>query len=131
LPLDYGTLVIEVGFGFKGFGKFYECCFACFVMGKSFNEKCYDLLGRVPGGRVTSYGEIARALGSRGFRAVGNAMNNNLYAPEVACHRVVRSNGEVGGFVSGTEDKVRMLKVEGVDVVSGKVVDFEKKFFRF
>lgn len=98
---------------------------------KSFAERCYDLLRRVPKGRVTTYGEIARALKSKGFRAVGMAMNKNPYAPEVACHRVVCSDGKIGGFASGVKKKILMLKEEGVDVVDGKVLDFEGKFFGF
>jgi len=89
------------------------------------------LLRRVPRGRVTTYGEIARGLGCSAFRAVGNAMNKNPYAPEVACHRVVGADGKIGGFASGCEHKIELLKMEEVEVVDGKVVDFEDKFFRF
>jgi len=100
-------------------------------MAKSFSERCYDLLREVPVGRVTTYGEIARALGSKGFRAVGGAMNKNPYAPEVACHRVVGAGGVIGGFASGVKKKIRMLKAEGVEVAGGRVVDFERVFYRF
>jgi methylated-DNA-[protein]-cysteine S-methyltransferase len=99
-------------------------------MKKSFNERCYEVLRKVPFGRVTTYGDIARALGCGAFRAVGGAMNKNPYAPEVACHRVVGANGKIGGFAGGVSRKVDMLKSEGVEVVDGVVVDFEKKFFR-
>jgi methylated-DNA-[protein]-cysteine S-methyltransferase len=98
---------------------------------KSFNERCYELLRRVSKGRVTTYGEITRGLGCSAFRAVGNAMNKNPYAPEVACHRVVANEGKIGGFTSGCEHKIELLKIEGVEVIDGRVVDFEKKFFRF
>jgi methylated-DNA-[protein]-cysteine S-methyltransferase len=99
-------------------------------MVKSFNEKCYEVLKRVPRGRVTTYGEIARALGSKGFRVVGNAMNKNPYAPDVACHRVVGVGGKIGGFASGIKKKIKILKDEGVGVVDGFVVDFENVFMR-
>ncbi|MCD4771493.1 MGMT family protein [archaeon] len=95
---------------------------------KSFNERCYEVLRKVPRGRVTTYGEIARVLGSKGFRAVGNAMNKNPYAPSVPCHRVVGAGGKIGGFALGAKKKVEMLKVEGVEVRDGRVVDFEKVF---
>jgi methylated-DNA-[protein]-cysteine S-methyltransferase len=100
-------------------------------MEKSFSERCYDLLRKVPKGRVTTYGEIARALGSSGARAVGNAMNKNPYAPEVPCHRVVGAGGNIGGFASGVGNKIELLKGEGIRVVEGRVVDFEKFFYRF
>ena len=95
---------------------------------KSFNEKCYEILRRVPRGRVTTYGEIARALNTEAYRAVGNAMNRNPYAPRVPCHRVVGSNGKMVGFASGVSKKIKMLKEEGVEVVNGKV-NLEKYFF--
>ena len=98
---------------------------------KSFDERCYYLLRLVPSGRVTTYGEIARALGSKGFRAVGGAMNRNPYAPEVPCHRVVCGDGKIGGFASGVVKKVGMLKEEEVKVVGRRVVDFDERFFGF
>jgi methylated-DNA-[protein]-cysteine S-methyltransferase len=50
---------------------------------KTFAEKAYDLLRKVPKGRVTTYREIAHALNSKAYRGVGQAMKNNPYAPEV------------------------------------------------
>mgnify|MGYP001603708645 CR=1 FL=1 len=88
---------------------------------KSFNERCYTLLRKVPKGKVTTYKEIARALRTKAYRAVGNAMNKNPHAPRVPCHRVVKSNGVVGGFASGTKKKIKMLKKEGVEIVNGKI----------
>ena len=95
----------------------------------SFYEKCYDILRKVPKGKVTTYKEIARALNSKAYRAVGTAMNKNPYAPEVPCHRVVNSNGHVGGFASGTKNKIKLLKSEGVEVINGKV-DLNKHLFK-
>lgn len=92
---------------------------------KSFNERCYAFLSKVPKGKVTTYGEIARALNSKAYRAVGNAMNKNPYAPEVPCHRVISSDGSLGGFASGPKKKTLMLKAEGVEVIKGKI-DLDK-----
>jgi methylated-DNA-[protein]-cysteine S-methyltransferase len=97
---------------------------------KSFSEKCYGLLRRVPRGKVTTYGEIAKALNSKAYRAVGTAMNKNPYAPRIACHRVINSDGKVGGFASGTERKIKMLRREGVEVVGGKI-DLREYFYEF
>ena len=97
----------------------------------NFSERCYEVLKRVPCGKVTTYGDLAKEIGSpRAARAVGNAMNKNPYAPRVPCHRVVKSTGEVGGFASGSENKVKMLKAEGVEVVSGRV-DLSKCLHKF
>jgi methylated-DNA-[protein]-cysteine S-methyltransferase len=90
----------------------------------------------IPKGRVTTYGLIAEKLNTKAYRAVGNACRRNPYAPRVPCHRVVRSDGTVGGFggkISGktVEKKVKMLREEHVQIRNGKIVDFEKVLFRF
>jgi len=81
----------------------------------SFNERCYTLLRRVPNGKVTTYKALARALGTKAYRAVGQAMNKNPYAPQVPCHRVIAADGSIGGFAHGTNKKRAMLKKEGIE----------------
>ncbi len=83
---------------------------------KSFNEECYTLLKQVPKGKVTTYKEIAIALNTKAYQAVGNAMNKNPYAPEVPCHRVVNQDGKVGKYAHGTEKKIEMLEQEGIKI---------------
>ena len=99
-------------------------------MKKSFNERCYAILRKVPKGRVTTYQELAHALNCKAYRAVGNAMNKNPYAPQVPCHRVINSDGRLGGFASGVKNKIEMLKKEGVEIVNGKI-DLDKYLHRF
>lgn len=96
-----------------------------------FEEKIYSKLRKVPKGKVTTYGELAKAVNSKGYRAVGQAMNKNPYAPETPCHRVVSSDGRIGGFSSGVKKKIVILKKEGVEVKNNKIVDFEKIIYRF
>ncbi|MBN8550204.1 MAG: MGMT family protein [Deltaproteobacteria bacterium] len=96
-----------------------------------FHERCYAALRKVPKGKITTYADLARHLGSKGYRAVGNAMNRNPYAPQVPCHRVVRSNGEIGGFARGTPAKIRMLRAEGIEIVSERVVNLDNFRYRF
>ncbi|MFO8016480.1 MAG: MGMT family protein [Candidatus Woesearchaeota archaeon] len=81
----------------------------------SFDKKVWNLTRRIPPGRVTTYGLIAKKLGTKAYRAVGNALNRNR-DKRVPCHRVVKSTGEVGGFAGGTKEKTRMLRKEGVRV---------------
>ena len=95
----------------------------------SFNQKVWALTARVPKGRVTTYGELARALGTKAYRAVGNAMNKNPYAPGVPCHRVVGSDGSLTGFAAGLTKKRKMLIQEGVEVSGAKAKVAE--VFRF
>ena len=97
----------------------------------NFSEKVWEACRLVPRGKVTTYKEIARKLGTNAYRAVGNSLNANPYAPLVPCHRVVNSSGAVGGFASGSGRKEKILRSEGVLVRNGRVVDFEKKLHRF
>jgi methylated-DNA-[protein]-cysteine S-methyltransferase len=84
----------------------------------------------VPKGQVTTYADIARALGTNAYRAVGNALNRNPYAPHVPCHRVVGSDGSLTGFAGGLKLKQQMLAREGIDCASGKV-DLKRVRFAF
>ena len=97
----------------------------------SFSKRCYSLLKKVPRGRITTYGELAHALGTKAYRAVGQAMNKNPDAPVVPCHRVVASSGALGGYAFGVAKKCALLKQEGISIKDGKVLDFEKKLYRF
>jgi len=101
---------------------------------KSFNERVYEVCKRIPKGRVSTYGEISRVLNTKAYRAVGQALKRNPYAPIVPCHRVVKSSGEIGGFsgsdLKNIKEKIKLLEREGVFVENDKIVDFEKKLFR-
>ncbi len=76
------------------------------------------MLMEVPKGKVTTYRELAHALGTKAYRAVGQAMNRNPQLVSVPCHRVIKSNGEVGGYALGIDRKKELLKMEGVQVES-------------
>lgn len=90
-------------------------------MKTSFTERVFRAVARVPRGKVTTYLDVARVTGNpRAVRAVGNALNRNRNS-RVPCHRVVRSDGSVGGFAWGTEKKIRMLRAEGVAIVRERV----------
>jgi len=97
---------------------------------KNFNEKCYQFLRKVPRGKVTTYKSLAKALKSRAYRAVGNAMNKNPYAPKVPCHRVINSDGKIGGFAKGSITKIKMLKAEGIEIKEGRI-DLKKYQHKF
>jgi methylated-DNA-[protein]-cysteine S-methyltransferase len=101
-----------------------------------FAEKIYALLRKVPKGKVTTYKDLAHAAGSGAYRAVGQVMRCNPDAPATPCHRVVASNGSIGGFFGDTKGepiqrKIALLKKEGVIVKNNKIVDFEKKRYQF
>src|SRR5271168_4642680 len=91
------------------------------VEGMNFNQKCWALLSRIPAGKVAAYGDLAHALGTKAYRAVGNAMNRNPYAPGVPCHRVVGSDGRLTGYAGGLEKKRQILESEGVHCKNDRV----------
>ena len=95
----------------------------------TFNQRVWTLTSRIPRGRVTSYAELAKALGGKGYRAVGQALNRNPYAPRVPCHRVVGSDGRLTGYAGGLGKKEEILESEGIRIEKGKVVGAE--FFKF
>ena len=100
-----------------------------------FQRKVYDRLREVPRGRVTTYRLLAEAGGCRSPRAVGQALKNNPFAPEVPCHRVIQSDLNIGGFFgcrAGSEvrRKLKMLRGEGVEFVGGRLKD-ESLLFAF
>ena len=93
----------------------------------NFNQRCYEVLKKVPKGRVTTYKAIANALGTKAYRAVGNAMNKNPNAPQVPCHRVVGVDGSLTGYAFGLDKKIEILKAEGVEVKNNKIVNLKDK----
>jgi methylated-DNA-[protein]-cysteine S-methyltransferase len=96
----------------------------------SFNQRVWAMCARVPKGQVTTYADIARALGTKAYRAVGNALNRNPYAPAVPCHRVVGSDGSLTGFAGGLKLKRAMLASEGIECADGRV-DLTRVRFAF
>ena len=90
--------------------------------GMNFNQKVWALTARIPPGQVRTYAWVARELGSKGYCAVGNALNRNPYAPAVPCHRVVGSDGSLTGFAGGLDMKRKLLTGEGIAMKNGRVV---------
>ena len=94
-------------------------------------HKVYEKLLKVPKGKVTTYGELAKAVGLKnGQRAIGRIMNKNPFPVIVPCHRVILSSGKVGGYAYGEKIKTNMLSKEGVQIKKGKILD-KDKIFRF
>ncbi len=97
-----------------------------------FSSKVYRILGKVPPGKVTTYGALARAAGnSKAAHAVGAVLRANPHPIVVPCHRVVMSDGRIGGYggKDGSSRKIALLKKEGVEVVDQRV-DLSKYLFR-
>ncbi|MEA1904367.1 MAG: MGMT family protein [Candidatus Hadarchaeota archaeon] len=96
-----------------------------------FQDRVLRLVLRVPRGRVTTYKGLARALGKpRAYRAIANVLARNPRSVEIPCHRVVRSNGKIGGYSLGTEQKAVLLNEEGVKIKGGRV-NLRRYLFKF
>ena len=87
-----------------------------------FQQAVYGVTAQIPQGRVMTYGDVARAAGRPGAaRAVGLALHRNPFLGQVPCHRVVRSDGTVGGYVLGNREKCARLRQEGVSIQKQRV----------
>ena len=90
-----------------------------------------DLVSKIPRGKVTTYKEIAVALGRPlAYRAVANAVAKNPHPIKIPCHRVVRSDGGIGGYRLGATQKEKLLAAEGVEVMNKKI-DLARYMFHF
>ncbi len=114
----------EYGFQLhKGYGTFYHLqklnrygpcpihrmSFRPVFESAKFKDKVYYLVGKIPGGEVRTYRQIAQLAGHpRAYRAVGNLLNKNRN-PKIPCHRVIRSDGKIGGYAKGSDKKRKIL----------------------
>ena len=81
---------------------------------RPFKERVLEIVSKIPRGRVLMYKEVARrAGGPRAWRAVGNILNKN-YDQKIPCHRVIRSDGKIGGYNRGVRKKKLVLQKEGI-----------------
>ena len=99
----------------------------------NFFERVYAIARQIPYGKVTSYGAIAKALGTaRSARMVGWAMNASHNIEDVPAHRVVNRNGLLTGKLhfDGTNLMQQLLENEGIIVIDNQIVDFEKHFWQ-
>ncbi len=81
--------------------------------------KVWNYLKKIPRGTIKSYMQVAKAVGKpNAVRAIANAIGKNPYPPQIPCHRVIRSDGSIGGYSGkgGTKTKRKLLKKEGIIV---------------
>ena len=80
----------------------------------SFREKAFSIVKKIPRGKTLTYKKVAQKAGSpKAWRTVGNILNKNRN-PNIPCHRIVKSDGKIGGYNKGTKRKIYLLKKEGV-----------------
>lgn len=99
----------------------------------NFFELVYDLVRQIPEGQVTTYGEIARALGTRDARRVGHALHANPSGDLTPCHRVVTKDGKLSESYAfgGSIEQYAKLKDEGVNFLDRTHVDLANHLFRY
>ena len=114
---------------------------------KTFQQKVLDLCKKIPRGKISTYKLIGKALKKKGqvYRAVGRALHDNKYGAWgrvggqacrrqrniIPCHRVVSSDGTIGGYSRGIKKKISLLKKEGIEIKNNKIIDFKKKLISF
>ena len=94
---------------------------------REFYDRCYEIVKKIPKGKISTYMDVANALGTKASRAVGTAMKKNQ-DKNVPCHRVINSDGFVGGYNGLVGNKIDALREEGVKVIDG-YIDLKK--FRY
>lgn len=93
-------------------------------------EYTYNLVKQIPDGKISSYGAVADALGDKiASRAVGRMMNQNPDANTMPCYKIVHSDGRLGGFGLGIDDKIRRLDEVGIYIKNGKIFNFDEVFY--
>jgi O-6-methylguanine DNA methyltransferase len=97
-----------------------------------FEERVWELLKKIPRGKVTTYGLVAGEMKTKAYRAVGTACHNNS-DPDVPCYRVVRSNGSIGicHIDSCHKKRISRLRKDGIEIKGNKIVNFKEVLFKF
>ncbi len=96
------------------------------------DQDVYVLLSKIPSGKVSTYGDIAKALGHpKAARTIGRMIANNPNPISIPCHRVVKSNGEIGGFAYGEQMKREILEKEGIKFQDRIVENFQEQRLSF
>lgn len=95
---------------------------------RTFSQLVFNGLAKIPRGRVTTYGALAKLIGRpKAYRAVGNVLNSNSRLVAVPCHRVIRADGQIGGYRLGSAKKIKILASEGVLFdKANKIKDFKR-----
>jgi methylated-DNA-[protein]-cysteine S-methyltransferase len=86
-----------------------------------FSNGVYQVVRKIPRGKIISYKEVAKRAGhSRAWRGVGNILNKNRDS-KIPCHRVIKSDGEIGGYNLGTKRKIYLLRKEGIKINGNRI----------
>lgn len=97
----------------------------------SFEKNVFDIVKKIPRGKILTYKQIAIIIKKpKAYRAVGNVLNKNKNLITIPCHRVIRSNGQIGGYILGMKEKEGILRRENIEIKNGCVIDINKYLFK-
>lgn len=92
-----------------------------------FSQSVLSLTAKIPRGKITTYKRLAEKLGKpQASRAVGNALNKNTKPVVIPCHRVVKSDGKIGGYALGVKKKKTLLSSEGIEIKDNKIINISE-----
>ena len=96
----------------------------------TFSDDVYKIVKKIPKGKVSTYKDIGLMLHTKAYRAIGSILKRNPNAPHVPCHRVVASDGSIGGYMGmksgkNIKTKIAMLQKEGIVIKNNKIFDFK------
>lgn len=89
----------------------------------NFSIKVLKIVMKVPRGKVISYKTIAELINTKAYRAIGKALAKNPFPIIIPCHRVIKCNGLLGNYIGGKKLKELLLRMEGMEIVNGKVME--------
>jgi O-6-methylguanine DNA methyltransferase len=89
------------------------------------------LLSQIPKGKVTTYKEIARVMGTKGYRYIGQLLGKNPEPDKYSCYKVVCFDGSLGGYSGGIKNKIQRLRNVGIEIKNNKVFNLESVLFKF
>ncbi|MBS3157198.1 MGMT family protein [Candidatus Woesearchaeota archaeon] len=100
-----------------------------------FYDEVYKFCRQIPEGKVSTYKELANAMNTKAYRAVGRALRNNPDPVKTPCYKIVRNNGEIGGYSGSNpkniKKKIEKLKNDGIEVKNNKIINLKEKLYRF
>lgn len=97
-------------------------------------KSCYSLLKKVPKGRVTTYKELAHALNTIAYRAIGQILKKNPSKKTIPCYKVIKNNGEIGGYCGSSskniKKKIALLKKDNISIKNNEI-DLDNYIYKF
>lgn len=101
-------------------------------MPNKIEKKVFILLREIPKGNISTYRILAQKIGKPNCcRLIGKILASNHFTKKYPCYKIVKSNGEIGGYNRGIKEKIILLKKDGIEIKKDKIVDFKKRLFKY